>query len=206
MVDKNAKNDFDICPDCGNRSKKEGCIICFFCHEKWEKKLKRSARALIDGDSKSITAVPDIFQHVLDKSEHVLNAQRNRLKEAEGQKLAEEERIHDSVANAISERLLEVGATNPGSEVVRTAVSIQVKAVQKMDERYNTAYGRAYGLRKGLDNLLALIEEVKEKRKRYLLEQAGAPESEAPEPEVIKLKVRKKAETSDEEQTATATA
>lgn len=167
------RKSFQICPICGERSRKAGCIICLSCRTKWNRALERSAQALVDGDFESVTKVPDIFQHVLDKSEHVLNAQRNRLEEAEAQKLAEEARIRESVMSMISERLLK-GDTNPGPEVVSRAVSMQAQKVQRTDERYQIAHRRAFGIGKGLENLLALIEEVKEKREKLLSDQKEA--------------------------------
>jgi len=164
------QNNFDICPVCGNRSRKSECILCIVCRKKFDEQVDRSAQALIDGDFESVVAMPDIFQHVLDYSLHTVNSQRNRLAEAEAQLQAEEERIFSSVKNTIQSRLLK-GGVNPGQEVVQRAVSCQVQKIKDQDEKYKAAYGRVFGLTRGFENLRDLVREVKAKRQVYLAEQ-----------------------------------
>lgn len=166
-----AQNSFEICPVCGNRSRRDDCMLCLGCKTKHDKEIQRNAQALIDGDFESITDMPDDrFEYVLVHSKGVVSGQTRRLDEAKKQLQAEEERIYVMVKNAITENLLKAGK-RVSAEIVQRAIDSQVQKIKDHDEKYKAAYGRVFGLNKGLENLLSFIEEVKEKRQDFLADQ-----------------------------------
>ena len=165
------RNDLETCGCCGNRSRRKDCLMCPGCRRKFDEELNRSAQALLDDDFASIVKIPDEFQYVLDRSEHAVNTQQNRLAEAEEHLRVEELRISEAARSFVRTKLLARGCKNPGKTVAAEAVVISTNERKEVDGRYKKAYGRAFGLRKGLERLNEFLEGVQLKREKYLAEQ-----------------------------------
>jgi len=169
-------NNYKTCLGCGNRSRKESCILCPDCDKAFNLVLGRSVNALLYDRIDEVVPVHDKFQYVIDLAEGnipnpnglemgTLRFLEKRTKEAEDDLHLEEGILWEEACNEIMQKVKD---KNVGQQVIDVAAESLLEKKKKESEGYIEMSRKAFGYKRAFEAGQDLLREIRIKRTEYL--------------------------------------